>query len=67
VTTSFILWNIFLGALGIAYLSYAKTQKKVVPMVGGLALLVVPYLTSESYYYLLTLAIVLVGSYKFNY
>jgi len=67
VTTLFILWNIFLGALGIAYLSYAKAQKKVVPMVGGIVLLVVPYLTSESYYYLLTLIIVIVGSYKFNY
>ena len=66
MTTSFILWNIFLGALGIAYLSYAKAQKKVVPMVGGIALLVVPYLTSNVYVYLLTLILVVAIAYKFN-
>lgn len=66
MTTSFILWNIFLGALGIAYLSYAKAQKKVVPMVGGIALLLVPYFTSNVYVYLLTLILVVGIAYKFN-
>ena len=66
MTTSYILWNIFLGALGVAYLSYAKAQKKVVPLVGGIALLAVPYLTENVYLYLLTLICVVGIAYKFN-
>jgi dephospho-CoA kinase len=64
MTTSYILWNIFLGALGVSYLMYAKAQKKIVPMIGGILLLVVPYLTQNSYYYILTLVVVVISSYK---
>jgi len=63
MTTSYILWNIFLGALGVSYLMYAKTQKKVVPLIGGLVLLIVPYLTENSYLFMVTLMGVILSSY----
>jgi len=67
VTTSYILWNIFLGALGLAYLSYAKAQRKIVPALGGLALLLVPYFTSEVWIYICTLVSVILLAYKLKY
>ena len=67
MTTSYILWNVFLGALGVAYLSYAKSQKKIVSMLGGIVLLGIPYFTENVYYYVVALILVVVVSYKFNY
>jgi hypothetical protein len=64
MTTSYILWNIFLGALGVSYLMYAKAQKNVVTMVGGMVLLVIPYLTDNIYYYIVILLAVVISSYK---
>jgi len=49
MTTTYILWNIFLGALGIAYITYGKVQRKAIPLLGGILLLVLPYLTSNIY------------------
>jgi len=63
VTTSFILWNIFLGSLGLAYLSYAKSRKKAMPLIGGLLLLVVPYVTDNTYLFVITVVLVVLSSY----
>jgi len=63
VTTSFILWNIFLGALGLAYMSYAKIRKKAMPLIGGLVLLVVPYVTDNTYLFMTALVLVVLSSY----
>jgi len=63
VTTSFILWNIFLGALGLAYLSYAKSRKRAMPLIGGLVLLVIPYVTDNSYLFMSAVVLVVLSSY----
>jgi len=66
MTTSYILWNIFLGALGMAYIVYAKTQRKIVPFLGGVILLVIPYVSSVLWLYLLVILIVIIVSYYYN-
>jgi hypothetical protein len=63
VTTSFILWNVFLSALGLAYLSYAKIRKKAMPLIGGLVLLVIPYVTDNSYLFMTAVVLVVFSSY----
>ena len=67
MTTSYILWNILLGSLGLAYLAYAKVQRKIVPALGGIILLVIPYFTSLSWIYICTLVCVVILSYKLKY
>jgi hypothetical protein len=49
MSTSFILWSIFLGAIGIAYITYGKQQRKAIPILGGIILLILPYFTVNSY------------------
>ena len=66
MSTAYILWNIFLGALGFAYIIYGKKQRKVIPLFGGIVLIVLPYLTSEWYFYLLGLAVVVLSAYFIN-
>ncbi|HFD13914.1 MAG TPA: hypothetical protein ENJ34_01265 [Epsilonproteobacteria bacterium] len=63
MSTAYILWNIFLGALGFAYLIYGKKQRKAIPLFGGVGLMVLPYFTSEWYFYVLGVFVVIVSSY----
>jgi len=67
MTTSYILWNILLGSLGLAYLAYAKVQRRIIPALGGIVLLVIPYFTSSSWVYISTLLCVVILSYKLKY
>jgi hypothetical protein len=41
-----MFWGMLYGSLGLGYLSYGKRQKRVVPFVCGLALIVFPYFIS---------------------
>ena len=40
---STLIWGILFGAFGIAYFVYGKKQKKVLPLLCGLGLMVFPY------------------------
>ncbi len=42
-----LLWGMLFGSLGLGYLSYGKRQKRIVPFVCGLALIVFPYFVSS--------------------
>lgn len=42
-----LLWGMLFGSLGLGYLSYGKRQKRIVPFVCGLALIVFPYFISS--------------------
>jgi hypothetical protein len=44
MTTTTLFISVLLGAIGAAYLLYARKQRAGVPMVCGLGLLVMPYL-----------------------
>lgn len=42
-----LLWGMLFGSLGLGYLSYGKRQKRGVPFICGLALIVFPYFVSS--------------------
>ena len=53
---SLLLWGLLFGSLGLGFFVYGKRQKAVVPLLCGLALMIVPYFVSSS------LLLVIVGS-----
>jgi len=63
VSTTYILWSIFLGALGFAYFIYGKKQRKAIPLFGGVGLIVLPYFTSEWYFYVFGVFVVTLSAY----
>ena len=67
MSTSYILWSIFLGALGIAYVVYGKKQRKAVPLLGGIVLLVLPYFSSNNLVFVGVLITIIVVSYHLKY
>ena len=48
MNTSLLLLGVFFGAVGLGYFLYGKKQRAVVPLVCGLALMVVPYFISST-------------------
>jgi hypothetical protein len=40
---SSIVWSMFFGAIGVGYCIYGRKQKRLVPFISGIALMVVPY------------------------
>jgi hypothetical protein len=63
MTSSYILWNIFLSLVGAGYIIYGKKVQKAVPIIGGILLLVLPYFTSNSMVYMLVVLVVIGFSY----
>ncbi len=45
---SWIHWGLLFGSSGLGFFVYGKKQKAVVPMVCGLALMIFPYLISNT-------------------
>ena len=60
---SALLWNIALSVIGMAYLIYARAQRRAIPLISGLILLVLPYLTDNGYLLFGGLVAVVVASY----
>lgn len=50
-----ILWGLLFGSIGLGFLIYGRRQRRVVPLVCGLALMMYPYFVSS------TLLLVLIG------
>ena len=48
--TTQLFIGVFAGALGMGYLVYGKKQQKVVPLIAGMALCVVPYCIDDNLY-----------------
>ncbi len=44
--TSLMMWGVLFGGVGIGYCVYGKKQKKMVSLVAGLLLIMLPYLVS---------------------
>jgi hypothetical protein len=41
-----IIWNVVLSAFGLGYFIYGKKQKRILPLVCGIILMVFPYFVS---------------------
>jgi hypothetical protein len=48
--TTQLLIGVFSGALGFGYFIYGKKQQKIVPLIAGMALCVVPYCIADNLY-----------------
>ena len=46
MSSTTLLLAVVLGAIGMAYLSYGKIRKQVIPMLGGVALMILPYFST---------------------
>lgn len=44
-----LLWGLIFGVIGLAFFSYGKKQKAIVPLFSGVALLLFPYFISNVY------------------
>jgi hypothetical protein len=44
---SWLLWGLLFGSFGLGFFMYGKQQRKVVPLVCGLALMIFPYFVSN--------------------
>ena len=44
-----LLWGVLFGSIGLGFFLYGKRQKAVVPLLAGIALMVFPSFTSNTY------------------
>jgi len=44
-----LLWGLIFGVIGLAFFSYGKKKKAIVPLFSGVALLLFPYFISNVY------------------
>jgi hypothetical protein len=42
-----LLWSLFFGSFGLGYLMYGRKQKKLMPSICGILLMVFPYFISN--------------------
>ena len=38
-----IVWSVFFGAIGVGYFIYGRKQNRIVPLLSGVGLMIVPY------------------------
>ncbi|MBL0141978.1 MAG: amino acid transport protein [Betaproteobacteria bacterium] len=48
MSTSLLIFGVLFSAIGLGYFLYGKKQRSVVPLLCGLALMVVPYFISST-------------------
>jgi hypothetical protein len=58
--TSSLLWGLLFGSIGLGFLIYGRKQRAVVPLVCGLALMIFPYVVSNTIL-LITIGVVLIA------
>jgi predicted membrane protein len=44
---SMLIWGMVFGSIGLGFFIYGKKQKKIVPLIAGLALFVFPYFIAD--------------------
>lgn len=44
---SMLIWGMVFGSIGLGFFIYGKKQKKIVPLISGLALFVFPYFIAD--------------------
>jgi hypothetical protein len=55
MTESVLLWGVLFGSVGLGFFIYGKKQRAVIPLVCGVALMLCPYVVSN------TILLVVVG------
>ena len=60
MTTSILLLGVLFGTVGVGYVMYARKQKAPLPLVCGVALMVMPYFLSNALVLFLLCAVVAV-------
>ena len=63
MSSTTLILSVILGAIGMAYLSYGKIRKRVVPMVGGVALMILPYFSTAVSVAMISVLLVVLLSY----
>ncbi len=48
MNTSWLIWGLIFGSVGLGFFMYGKRQKAVVPMVCGMILMIYPYFISST-------------------
>jgi len=43
VSTAWLLWGVLFSAAGLGFFIYGKRQRAIIPLVSGLALMIIPY------------------------
>lgn len=46
---SWMLWGLLFGSIGLGFFVYGRKQRRVVPLVCGLALMIYPYFVSSTF------------------
>ena len=49
MSPSLLFWGVMFGAVGVGYFVYGKKQRAVVPLLCGVALMVVPYFIANTW------------------
>jgi hypothetical protein len=49
VSTALIFWGVLFSAIGLGFFIYGKKQKVLVPLICGLALMIVPYFITNTF------------------
>ena len=49
MSTSWLLWGLLFGSVGLGFFLYGKKQQALVPLICGLALMVFPYFISNTF------------------
>lgn len=60
---STLLWGVVFGAIGFGYLLYAQKQRAPVPLVCGVALMLIPYLISNNWILVLVGVVLMAAPY----
>lgn len=50
MTTSTLMWGVLFGSVGFGYFLYGRKQRAVVPLLCGLALMILPYVLTDATY-----------------
>jgi hypothetical protein len=48
MNTASLLWGVLFGSIGLGFLIYGRSQRAVVPLVCGVALMVFPYFVANN-------------------
>lgn len=49
MSESSLIWGVVFGAIGLGYFVHGKKQRAVVPLLAGVALMVLPYFVTNSW------------------
>ena len=58
-----LIWGVFFGAIGLGFFVYGKKQKRIVPYLSGIALIIFPYFVSNTSILVITGSILMVLPY----